>query len=90
MKPKRSAEEKRKRCERERAEREEDRRLKPAHMFHDPGAAIMEAEYRPVSVQKDPVEDLRTIFIKLGRDFGGPLVGQPAGARTSDRTPAPM
>jgi hypothetical protein len=54
------------------AEREDDRRLRPLHMFGDIGPAIAEADYKPITV-RNPEEDLAAIFALLGRDYGGPL-----------------
>ena len=64
---KRSAEQKRKRGERERAERA-DRR----HVFRDIGPTVAEADYRP-RIYGDPDQALTLIFARLGRDYGGPL-----------------
>jgi hypothetical protein len=47
---------------------------KPGHIFRDPGAAIVEADYWPATVRKvDPKQNLALIFARLGRDYGGPL-----------------
>ena len=60
-------------CKRENAERDDDRPLRPLHMFGDIGPAIAEADYKPIVVQKDPEQSLAVAFLKLGRDYGGPF-----------------
>jgi hypothetical protein len=69
-KSKRSAEQKRKRAERERAERADDRRLRPLHMFGDIGPAIAEADYKP-RISGNPEVTLAAAFILMKRDYGG-------------------
>jgi hypothetical protein len=54
-------------------ERDDDRRLRPGHVFRDPGPPIAEADYRP-RISGNPEQILAAAFIKLGRDYGGPLV----------------
>ena len=71
-KPKRSAEQKRKRAERERAERADDRRLRPLHLFGDIGPAVAEADYHP-RVYGVPEQSLAAAFIQMKRDYGGAL-----------------
>lgn len=49
-----------------------DRRLKPLHMFGDIGPAIADADYQP-RIYGNPEQSLATAFIKMKRDYGGPL-----------------
>jgi hypothetical protein len=44
-----------------------------SHAFKDPGEPIDQADYQPITVQKDPEQSLALIFARLGRDYGGPL-----------------
>jgi hypothetical protein len=64
---------------------------KPSHTFRDPGDAIAEDDYRHTVLQKDPEQSFAAVFLKLGRDYGGPfeararavterlMLGQPLG-----------
>lgn len=72
IKPKRSAEAKRKRNEREKAERADDRRAIPLHKFGNVGRAIAEPDYKP-RICGNPEETLAAAFIRMKRDYGGPL-----------------
>jgi hypothetical protein len=57
---------------REKTERDDDCRLKPGHEFRDPGPAIKEADYQP-RICGNPEQTLAAAFIKMKRDYGGPL-----------------
>ena len=57
---------------REKAERDDDRRLRPLHVFGDVGPAIAEADYQP-RVYGVPEHGLAAAFIRMGRDYGGPV-----------------
>jgi len=61
-----------KKAKREKAEGDDDRRLRPLHMFGDVGPPIAEADYRP-RIHGNPVETLRAALISMGRDYSGPL-----------------
>ncbi|MBR0948536.1 hypothetical protein ABIF68_007124 [Bradyrhizobium japonicum] len=62
---------------------------KPGHIFRDPGAPIVEADFRPIAVQRDPEEILALIFARLGRDYGGPLVDPSPVVGAAARAPMP-
>jgi hypothetical protein len=46
--------------------------LKPLHMFRDIGPPVAEADFRP-GICGNPEETLAAAFVKMGRDYGGPL-----------------
>ncbi|WP_160300658.1 hypothetical protein [Bradyrhizobium japonicum] len=48
---------------------------KAGHAFLNPSSPIVEADFKPIAVQKDPEQILALIFARLGRDYGGPIVG---------------
>jgi hypothetical protein len=56
----------------------DDRRFEPKRQYHDIGPAIAEAEFRP-RIFGNPEQTLGATFIAMGKDYGGPLVGGPAG-----------
>jgi hypothetical protein len=58
----------------------DDHRERPLHMFGDVGPAIAEADYRP-GICGNPEETLAAAFIKMKRDYGGPLPADLALAR---------
>jgi hypothetical protein len=45
------------------------------HLFKDPGEPIDEADYQPKRLWSgvSPEQQLSAAFIKMGRDYGGPL-----------------
>lgn len=51
---------------------DDDRRLRPLHMYRDIGPAVAEADYRP-RIHGNPEETLAAAFIREGQDYGGPL-----------------
>lgn len=53
-------------------ERDDDRRLRPLHMYGDIGPAVEAPDYRP-RISGNPEETLAAAFIREGRDYGGPL-----------------
>ena len=55
------------------AERDDDRRLKPGHQFRDPGEPIIENDYKPRSICGDPEQTLAAAFVREGQDYGGKL-----------------
>jgi hypothetical protein len=52
---------------REKAERDDDRRLRPLHMFGDIGPAIAETDYKP-RICGNPEETLAAAFIPMMLD----------------------
>lgn len=72
------------RVKRDSEDESDDRRFEPKRMFHDVGPAIAEADYQP-RVYGIAEQTLATAFIKMKRDYGGPLVGGPAGVGATDR-----
>jgi hypothetical protein len=59
-------------AKREKDSDEEDRRLRPLHMFRDIGPAIDDADYRP-RIYGIPEQTLAAAFIEMKQDYGGPL-----------------
>jgi len=51
---------------------DDDRRLRPLHMFGDVGPAIAEADYQP-RVYGIPEQTLAAAFNEMKQDYDGPL-----------------
>lgn len=66
---------------------EEPRQWRQLHTFKDPGGLIEQADYQPITIQKDPERILGAAFLKLGRDYGGPF--EASHALRADRRPPP-
>jgi hypothetical protein len=55
------------------SEDDADRRFEPKRMFHDIGAPINEADFKPRRICRSPEEIMAAAFIKERCDYGGPL-----------------
>jgi|HubBroStandDraft_4_1064222.scaffolds.fasta_scaffold1451667_1 hypothetical protein len=51
---------------------DDDSYQRPLHMFHDIGPPVAEADFRAL-IYGNPEQILATAFIKMKRDYGGPL-----------------
>jgi hypothetical protein len=54
------------------SERDYDLKGRQLHTYRDPGPAVEAPDFKP-RIFGNPEEALAAAFVKLGRDFGGPL-----------------